>query len=152
MGLFYPYFVYLTNHCRNPVYLLVRNWHQSLLFIRKGTYHFQAITALSSIFCRILESIVKDKIMSNFNSNELFCDDQHGFRSKRSCETQLLTVMEHWTRCVDDENSIDVVYLDFLKAFDKVPHKRLLAKLEAYGIVEKYFIGLMLFFQIGDNE
>jgi len=60
--------------------------------------------------------------MSYFNSNELFCDNQHGFRSKRSFETQLLTVMEHWTKCVDDGNSIDVVYLDFLKAFDKVPH------------------------------
>jgi len=54
--------------------------------------------------------------------------------------------MEHWTRCVDDGNSIDVVYLDFLKAFDKVPHRRLLAKLEAYGISGKvlYWINAFL--------
>jgi len=91
----------------------------------------------------MLESIVKDKVMSYLNSNELICDDQHGFRSKRSCETQLLTVMEHCTRCVDDGNSIDVVYLDFLKAFDKVPHRR---KLEAYGISGKvlYWINAFL--------
>jgi len=56
--------------------------------------------------------------MSYFNSNELFCDDQHGFHSKRSCEMQLLTVIEHWIRHVDDGNSIDVAYLDFLKAFE----------------------------------
>jgi len=48
-GLILPLFVYLTNYCRNPVYLFVGNWHQSLLFIRKGTYHFQAITALSAL-------------------------------------------------------------------------------------------------------
>ena len=81
--------------------------------------------SLTSIFCRMLESMTKDKIMSYFNINGLFCDEQHGFRGKRSCEMQLLTVMEHWTRCIDDGSSIDVVYLDFLKAFNKVPHRRL---------------------------
>ena len=42
--------------------------------------------------------------------------------------------MEHWTKLIDDNINIDVVYLDFQKAFDKVPHKRLLAKLKAYGL------------------
>ena len=90
--------------------------------------------SLTSIFCRMLESIIRDKIMSYFTSNNLFCNEQHGFRSQRSCETQLLSIMEHWTKIIDDGNDIDVVYLDFQKAFDKVPHKRLLAKLKAYGL------------------
>ena len=77
---------------------------------------------------------MKNKIVSYFQTNDFFCNEQHGFRSRRSCETQLLTVMEHWTRCIDDGASIDVVYLDFLKAFDKVPHRRLLVKLKAYGV------------------
>jgi len=50
-----------------------------------------------------------------------------------SCKTQLLTIVEHWTRCIDKNQSIDVVYLDFQKAFDKVPHNRLLSKLKSYG-------------------
>jgi len=65
---------------------------------------------------------------------------------------QLLTVMEHWTRCVDDGNSIDVVYLDFLKAFDKVPHRCMLTKSKLMALVEKYYIGLIPFSQIEGNE
>ena len=54
--------------------------------------------------------------------------------------------MKHWTTCVDDGSSIDVVYLDFLKAFGKVPHRHLLAKLEAYDISGKilYWINAFL--------
>ena len=51
--------------------------------------------SLISIFCRMVESIIKNRIMSYFQANDLFCNEQHGFQSVRSCETQLLTVMEH---------------------------------------------------------
>ena len=75
--------------------------------------------SLTSIFCRMLESIVKNKLMFYFTSNNLFCKEQHGFRSKRSCETQLLTIIEHWTRCIDDGTNVDVAYLDFQKHSEK---------------------------------
>ena len=55
-------------------------------------------------------------------------------RPKMSCVTQLLYVMEHWTKILDDGNDVDIIYLDFRKAFDCVPHQRLLSKLKAYGI------------------
>ena len=81
--------------------------------------------SFTSIFCRMLESTIKNRIMSYFQANDFFCNEQHGFCSI-SCETQLLTVMKHWTRCIDDGTSVDVVYLDFQKAFDKVLHRCLL--------------------------
>ena len=59
---------------------------------------------------------------------------QHGFRQKRSCITQLLNVIEDFTRMIDDGKSIDVIYLDFRKAFDSVPHERLFRKIKSYGI------------------
>ena len=65
---------------------------------------------------------------------DLFSEQQHGFRPKMSCVTQLLHVMEHWTKISDDGNDVDIIYLDFRKAFDCVPHQRLLSKLKAYGI------------------
>ena len=52
----------------------------------------------------------------------------------RSTILQLLTVMNEWTEALDDGIQIDTVYLDFQKAFDSVPHKRLIKKLEGYGI------------------
>ena len=52
--------------------------------------------------------------------------------------TQLLCVIEDWTKWIDEENCIDTIFLDFQKAFDSVPHERLLSKLKAYGILGKY--------------
>ena len=59
---------------------------------------------------------------------------QHGFRPRRSCSTQLLEVIEEWSRSLEESKPIDAIYLDFRKAFDAVPHRRLLSKLAAYGI------------------
>ena len=67
-------------------------------------------------------------------SNSLFSPCQHGFRKHRSCVTQLLEVMNDFTNYIDNKKNIDILYLDFSKAFDTVPHERLLNKLNAYGI------------------
>ncbi len=69
--------------------------------------------------------------------NRRFPDQQHGFVTKRSCITQLLCVMEDWTKWLDSGKCIDTIFLDFQKAFDSVPHERLLSKLAAYGIISK---------------
>jgi hypothetical protein len=47
---------------------------------------------------------------------------------------QLLVVLEEWSKCIDEGAALDIVYLDFAKAFDTVPHQRLLEKMRAYGI------------------
>ena len=82
----------------------------------------------------VLESIVRDKIVSHMMTNNLFCDEQHGFVPGRSCVTQLLCVMEMWTNSLKSGEEIDCIYLDFQKAFDTVPHARLISKLKAYGM------------------
>ena len=65
---------------------------------------------------------------------QLLNDNQHGFRPSRSCVTQLLQVVREWLQALDKLGSIDAVFLDFAKAFDKVSHAHLLYKLECYGI------------------
>ena len=73
--------------------------------------------------------------MVHFDTNHfLWATLQHGFHPMMSCITQLLHAMEHWTKNLDDGNDVDIVYLDFCKAFDCVPHQRVLFKLKAYGI------------------
>ena len=93
--------------------------------------------SLTCVCCKILESIVRDTIVNHMNDNNLYTEQQHGFRKHRSCMTQLLEVMEDLTQMLDDRHDIDIVYLDFRKAFDTVPHKRLICKLKGYGITGK---------------
>ena len=66
--------------------------------------------------------------------NNLISDDQHGFVPGRNCITQLLVCMEEWTRRMENNLSFDVIYTDFSKAFDSVPHVRLFRKIRAMGI------------------
>ena len=90
--------------------------------------------SLTSIICKLLEKIVPQAVMEHLIDNGLINDNQHGFVPGRSCITQLLVVLDHWTDILDDHGALDAIYLDFAKAFDKVPHERLLLKVENHGI------------------
>ena len=90
--------------------------------------------SLTSVICKIMESIVRDIIMDNFLSNDLLSNNQYGFIKGRSTVIQLLKIMDEWTYNLDKGIQIDVIYTDFEKAFDKVPHQRLISKLEAYNL------------------
>ena len=74
--------------------------------------------SLTSICCKILEQFVRDSIVDHMTDNNLYSECQHGFRKKRSCVTQLLEVHEKLTDMIDDGKSIDIIYVDFKKAFD----------------------------------
>ena len=76
-----------------------------------------------------MERILKDKIMDHLESNKLLSIHQHGFRSNRSCLTQLLEYFSEVHDHLDASDPVDAIYLDCQKAFDTVPHKCLLAKL-----------------------
>jgi hypothetical protein len=90
--------------------------------------------SLTSVPCKILESLIKDKLMEHLIQNKLIKDTQHGFIPGKSCATNLTLFMDTVTKATDEGKAVDIIYLDFAKAFDKVPHQRLLTKLRAKGV------------------
>ena len=90
--------------------------------------------SLTSVLCKSLEKIVREAIMKHLNKNNLLSDCQYGFRQNRGCILQLLKVVDEWSKDIDMNKQVDCKYLDFKKAFDTVPHKRLLKKLQSFGI------------------
>jgi len=95
--------------------------------------------SLTSIVVKLLETLIREVIMEHMQTNKLFSKKQYGFIPGRSTVLQLLTVLDHWTEILDQGGEVDVVYCDFQKAFDKVPHRRLLSKTKNYGIRGKVF-------------
>nr|VZI40559.1 unnamed protein product [Spirometra erinaceieuropaei] len=90
--------------------------------------------SLTCLSCKTMEALVKSAIQQFCEENNLLQDFQHGFRRGRSCLSNLLACLEIWTRALEEGFEADVVYIDFSKAFDTVPHQRLLHKLSAIGI------------------
>ena len=107
-------------------------------------HNYRPIT-LTSIIGKILESIIRDALLNHFNHHSLLNANQHGFVPKRSCTSQLLMVLEDWTRAIQRNSYSDVIYLDFSKAFDTVPHKQLLHKLLSYGVQGSLFMWITSF-------
>ena len=93
--------------------------------------------SLTCILCKVMESIIRDEMIGFLLSNKLICSSQHGFLPGRSTLTNLLEYLETLTRLVDEGHSVDVLYLDFRKAFDVVPKERLLAKMHSIGVRDK---------------
>ncbi len=114
-------------------------WRQATVILifkkvsKRETGNYRPVS-LTSIPCKILESILKDDIMEHLLLNGLIKDSQQGFKPGRSCTTNLITFLEKATLAKNNGKPIDVVYLDFSKAFDKVPHRRLLRKMEGKKI------------------
>ena len=90
--------------------------------------------SLTSVICKLLETLIKDHMVEFLVKHNLINTSQRGFLKARSCLTNLLCFFEEITNWVDDGSPVDVVYLDFQKAFDKVPHQRLILKLKAHDI------------------
>ena len=90
--------------------------------------------SLTSVVGKMLESIIRDKVVSYLERYSLISDSQHGFRHKRSCLSNLLTFYNDLLQAHDNTKSLDIVYLDFQKAFDKVPHDKLMFKVKQLGI------------------
>ena len=108
-----------------------------LIYEGKGTKfdvnNYRPIS-LTCILCKVMESIIRNQIVVHCDSNKLISDAQHGFRSNYSTFTNLFEIMNGITLALDNKDNIDLICIDFSKAFDSVSHKKLLLKLENYGI------------------
>ena len=85
--------------------------------------------SLTSIVCKVLEHILHSSVMNHFDRHKILTDNQHGFRARYHVypnSSQPYTM--------SSKGQVDVILLDFAKAFDKVPHQRLLHKLDYYGV------------------
>ena len=90
--------------------------------------------SLTCILCKTLEHIIASNVSDHLSKHDILFDLQHGFREKRSCETQLIQLTDELTRNTSTGNQTDLILLDFSKAFDKVNHRKLIFKLQEYGI------------------
>ena len=90
--------------------------------------------SLTNILCKMAESFIKEAVYEHLGANNILSNCQHGFRTHMSRITQLLEVTEALTKRYEEGLTTDIIYLDFQKAFDKVPHNRLIRKLFCYGI------------------
>lgn len=90
--------------------------------------------SLTSLVCKVLEHIICSQLSQYLSTNSIITKTQHGFQRGLSCETQLVTLIHDWARVLNDHGQVDVIFLDFAKAFDCVPHQRLLGKADYYGI------------------
>ena len=90
--------------------------------------------SLTSIVCKTIESIIKDRIMIYLVENDLIAPEQHEFVPKKACNTNLLETMDLITEAINLGFIVDLILLDFAKAFDKVSHAKLIHKLTACGV------------------
>ena len=97
----------------------------------KANYRPVSLTAIS---CKIMEAMIREKMLVFLEENKLLSQSQHGFTRGRSCLTNLLESLEDWTAALDEGYGLDILFLDYKKAFDSVPHKRLIEKLKTSGI------------------
>lgn len=88
--------------------------------------------SLTCSLSKILEKILTKALINFVLTNKIITQDQHGFLPGRSTATNLLSCLNEWTQMMDNGQPIDILYLDYEKAFDKVPHKRLMYKLDHF--------------------
>ena len=86
--------------------------------------------SLTSVVCKLMETFIKNALYKHLIDNEILSKEQFGFVSGRNTITQLLITINDWMQDLDNNIDVDAAYMDFRKAFDTLPHQRLLTKLK----------------------
>ena len=102
---------------------------------KKGERYLPENYRLTSIPCKLLEHILVSGILTFAEENDILCASQHGFRRNRSCESQLIGLVDELSDDLENGKQVDILVMDFAKAFDRVCHSLLVHKLSHYGIV-----------------
>ena len=100
--------------------------------LRNKSENFRPVS-LTSVICKLLERLIKDHMVDFLGRHKLLNPSGQGFLKAKSCLTNMLCFLEEITKWIDKVSPVDIIYLDFQKASDKVPHQRLLLK-SLYGI------------------
>ena len=142
------HFIFTQSLCTGK---LPTEWTQANVapIFKKGS-RLQAVNyhpvSLTCITCKLFEHIICKHILAHLEDHKILTNLQHGFRSGRSCETQLVTTFQDLAQMHNKKGSqIDIAVLDFSKTFDAVPHDGLLSKLKHYGIDEKIWLWIYNF-------
>lgn len=101
---------------------------------KKNPGNYRPIS-LTSVVCKILESIIRDQLLDYLIINNHISPKQFGFLPGKSCQLQLLSAVSGWIEQLDSKNNLTILYTDFCKAFDSVSHRKLVNKLHHVGIV-----------------
>ena len=101
---------------------------------KKSLFSFLHSICVKSLTSKVFEHILLSHTSKHLSNKNILIDNQHGFRQKLSCETQLIEAVNDWAYNINSKYQADVLLLDFSKAFDRVDHTKLLYKLDFYGI------------------
>jgi hypothetical protein len=111
-----------------------------LPIFKKGTkedpLNFRPVS-LTCVLCKLMETIIKNRLMIDLDKEEILIEEQHGFRSNHSTTTNLLEFYNEVTKELDNKHAVDIFFFDLSKAFDMVPHTRLINKLKTLKISDK---------------
>ena len=114
-------------------------WKKSIItpIFKKGdptVYSNYRPVALTSVACKIMESVLRDFILDYLLRHKLLNKSQHGFLKGHSTGCQLLECFDDWSRAFENSRNVDVFYIDYSKAFNSVSIPKLIHKLKAYRL------------------
>ena len=93
--------------------------------------------SLTSTVCKLIESVIHNNISDRCNLNKILTPEQHGFRNYHFTTSALLELLNDIIKIINDGNCVDVITVDFAKAFDSIFHNKLIYKLLFYSICSK---------------